>query len=129
MLNYPSLPLDHAFTACASSTAAEIASTAPRSIRWPAFVAISAMSLGQAGAVALNVLDASRELAEVPWSHHGSERPSIALDITEVSTGHIDLAAYAMGRDVGGLRFQPEQGGPWLEIAFTDVSSACGTCT
>lgn len=129
MLNFLTPPFRHDFTTSVASTATDVATTARAPSRWLAYAFVGAMSLTQAGAVVWNIHDASRDLAEVPWGDVGAERPSLALGITQVSTGHIDLAAYAMGRDVGGLRFQPEQDEPWLEITFTNVSSACGTCT
>ncbi len=93
-------------------------------------ITVGAMSFTQAGAVILNVADASRELADVPWSGQAAERVPFNLAYTQVSTGHVDLASIAMGKQVSGVRYLGAGKPSAYDTAFTDVSSgACGTCT
>ena len=93
-------------------------------------ITVGAMSFTQAGAIILNVADASRDLADVPWPGQGAERMPLNLAYTQLSTEHVDLASIAMGKQVGGVRYLVAGKPSAYDIAFTDVSSgACGTCT
>ncbi len=90
--------------------------------------ALACMSFAQVGAIVLHIADASRELADLPWRAQGAERAPLKLALAEMSTGHVDLAAVGMGKQVGGVRYLGE--GKPRAVVFVDVSSgACGTCT
>ena len=112
MLDYLTPPFCHAFTA-------SVASTATQPSRWPAYAFAGGTLLQaftfDAGGLQL-AYELSRDLAQVPAGGKGVETPWLDLQMTLTSTGHVDVALYAMGRDVDGpvlvkviRRFEPCQ--------------------